>query len=104
MGNAGDSLVTPFFLTLAMALKFHIYIPLSEEPDKLLCNLHCFLFSPMHQCCRQRAFIPASQADQPGRILFQVLERSCTFALGGLAHFEPGNQLTEVLISSARGT
>ena len=35
-------LVTPFFLTLTVALKFDIYILLSKEPDQLLGNRNCF--------------------------------------------------------------
>src|ERR1700692_3270133 len=101
MGNTDSSLVTPLFLPLSMALKLYINIFLPKEPDKLFCNFHCFQFTATHQCCCQRAFIAARKANEPGRILFQVLKRSRPFALGGLAHLEPGNQLTEILISHA---
>src|SRR6201995_941405 len=101
MRNTESSLVTPLFLPLAMALKFYIHILLPENPDKLFCNFHCFRFAAAHQCCCQRAFISTRQADKPGGILFQVLKHSRTLALGALAHFEPGNQLTEILIANA---
>src|ERR1700760_1317749 len=104
MSNTDSSLVTPFFLALAMALKLYIHIMRPKDPDKLFCNFHCFRFAAPHQCCGQRAFLSARQADEPGGVLFQVLKRSRTFALGGLTHLEPGNQLTEILISHARGT
>ena len=101
MSNTQCSLVTPLFLPLAMALKLYINILLPEDPDKLLCNFHCFLFATAHQGCSQRALIAARQANKPGRILFQVLKGSRPFTLGVLAHLEPGNQLTEILISQA---
>ena len=53
----------------------------------------------MHQRRRHWAFIAAGQADQPGSILFKILNRSRAFALGCLAHLEPRNELAEVLIS-----
>src|SRR5882757_5708288 len=104
MSNTECSLVTPLFLPLAVALKFDIYILPSKEADKLFCNFHCFQFAAAHQGCCQRTFLSSSQADKPGRILFQVFESSCAFALGGLTHLEPGNQLTKILIPNARGT
>ena len=104
MGNTDGRLVTPFFLPLAMALKFDINILLSEEPNQLFCNFYCFRFTTAHQCRRHAAFLAACQADQSGSILFQVLERSCAFAFACFAHLEAGNQLAEVLISGARST
>ena len=102
MRYANGSLVTPFFLSLAVTLKFDVNIFLPEESNQLFCNFDCFRLATMHQCRCHRTLIAAGQTDQAGRILFQVLERRCTFALGCLPHLEPGNQLTEVLVSGAR--
>src|ERR1700746_843801 len=101
MSNTECSLVTPLFLALAVTLKFDIHILPSKEAPKLFCKFPRFRFTAAHQGCCQRAFVSSSQANEPGRILFQIFERCCSFALGGLAHLEPGNQLTEILIPNA---
>src|SRR5450755_1431351 len=58
----------------------------------------------MHQGCSYWAFVAAGPADQSGGKPFYVLERSRALAFGRFSHLEAGNQLTEILISSACGT
>ncbi len=101
LGDADGGLVAPFFLALVMALNFYIDILSSEDSNQLFSYFYCCRFSAMHQGRRHWSFIAAGQANQPGRILFQVIERSCALALGGLAQLEAGNQLTEILIPGA---
>ncbi len=55
------------------------------------------------KCRRQRAFVAAGEADQPGGKLFQIVERCCAFGLGGLAHLEARDELAQILVAGLRG-
>jgi hypothetical protein len=55
------------------------------------------------ECCGERAFVAAGEADQSGGEFFQVVEGCSAFGLGGFAHLEAGDELAEILIADLRG-
>ncbi len=102
--DAQRRLIAPLLLAVRVTLHLDIHTLRPKDCNQPRDHLPACLFAPMYQRRRQRPFISPRHADKPASMLFEIANRRRTFAFTHLAHLELRDQLTEVLISTARFT
>jgi len=96
-------LVAEFLVAELVTLEFYIYIVAAVEGDELFEEGAGCGFASVGEGCGERAFVAAGEADEAFGILGKVVEGSGAFGFGGLAHFELGDELAEILVAGAGG-
>ena len=102
-GEAEGGLVAGFFFALVVALEFDVDIVGAVEADESFEEGAGGGFAACCECGGERAFVAAGEAEEAGGILGEVVVGGCAFGLGGLTHFELGDELAEILIAGAGG-
>src|SRR6202789_208343 len=100
--NADRGLIAPLFLAFIVALNFDIDIVWAEGSSQPLYRLPACLLATACQSGGEWTFIATRQADQPRRVLLQVLPCGGALSLHRLPHLELRDELTEVLIAGLR--
>ena len=102
-GEAEGGLVAEFLIAELVALELDVDIVAAVEGGELFEEGAGCGFAA---CCEgggERTFVAAGEADEAVGILGEVVEGGGAFGFGGLAHFELGDELAEILIAGAGG-
>jgi hypothetical protein len=102
-GEAEGGLVAGFFFALVVALELDVDVVRAVEAGELFEEGAGGGFAAGGEGGGERAFIAAGEADESFGILGEVVVGGCAFGLSGLAHFEMGDELAEILIAGAGG-
>jgi len=100
VGEIDGGTVAGFFFAMEVALQFDVDILGAENADELIELVFGFVASALVQCCGERAFVAAGEADESFGVLFEFLRGDGAFAfLHAQLHF--GDQAAEILVAGA---